>query len=118
LVVEEIARGKIELQQETVSKDSEAAGLLLRELNLPARVRVAAVTRNGISFVPTADSRLASGDRLTVFGDATRLHNVLPRLQQNCVAPASLRVVIFGGGEYGLSLATMLESWNCRVRIF
>jgi len=28
------------------------------------------------------------------------------------------RVVIFGGGEYGFALAQMLESWNCRVRIF
>jgi trk system potassium uptake protein TrkA len=29
-----------------------------------------------------------------------------------------MRVVIFGGGEYGFSLAQMLESWDCRVRIF
>ena len=29
-----------------------------------------------------------------------------------------LKVVIFGGGEYGFTLAQMLESWNCRVRIF
>jgi trk system potassium uptake protein TrkA len=29
-----------------------------------------------------------------------------------------MRVVIFGGGEYGFALAQMLESWDCRVRIF
>ena len=29
-----------------------------------------------------------------------------------------MKVVIFGGGEYGFSLAQMLESWECKVRIF
>ena len=30
----------------------------------------------------------------------------------------SLKVVSFGGGEYGFSLAQMLESYHCKVRIF
>ena len=46
--------------------------------------------------------------------------DALDKKEQAAAEPGreSLRVVIFGGGEYGFSLAQMLESWDCRVRIF
>src|SRR5690606_24327434 len=57
-------------------------------------------------------------DLLTLFGEPTRLHDFLPRFRQHSEKEDELNIVIFGGGEYGFSLAQSLESVDCRVRIF
>ena len=118
LVVEEIARGRIELQQVRVSDKSDVPGKKLVDLKAPERTRVASITRGGESFVPTASSTLEVGDVVTIFGEPRKLRTLADRLQKGHVSDSELKVVIFGGGEYGFTLAQMLESWNCRVRIF
>jgi trk system potassium uptake protein TrkA len=79
---------------------------------------VAAITREGESFVPIAETELVAGDIVTIFGEPRRLRTLAERLQTGSGSREDLRVVIFGGGEYGFALAQMLESWDCRVRIF
>ncbi|MGJ8671611.1 Trk system potassium transporter TrkA [Rubritalea sp.] len=118
LVVEEIARGRIELQQVRVSEKSDAIGKTLMELKAPERTRIGSVTRGGESFVPTAKDTIEVGDVVTIFGEPRKLRTLAGRLQKGFVKDEELRIVIFGGGEYGFTLAQMLESWNCRVRIF
>ncbi len=105
LMVEEIARGRIELQQVRVSERSDAVGKKLVDLKAPERTRVASITRGGEHFVPTAGDALEAGDVVTIFGEPVKLKKL------------SIRVVIFSGGEYGFSLAQMLESCQCKVRI-
>lgn len=117
VVVEEIARGKIEIQQVVVDPKSKVAERDLRDFGLPDRVRVATITRHGQSFVPSADSTVHGGDRLTLFGDPRKLRDVACQLQSDSGEASRQNVVIFGGGEYGYSLAQMLEGWNCRTRI-
>lgn len=118
LAVEELARGKIELQQVRVSAKSDVAGRPLREIKWPERTRVAAVSREADHFVPTAESRLEAGDVVTIFGEPRKLSTLVESLQKGGGSRDGLRVVIFGGGEYGFALAQMLDSWKCRVRIF
>ncbi|MDB2673810.1 Trk system potassium transporter TrkA [Akkermansiaceae bacterium] len=118
LVVEEIARGRIELQQVRVSLKSDAIGEPLKSLKFPANTRVALVSRDGKHEVANADTVLEGGDIVTVFGAPHKLRQLVGRLQKEIHLKDGPRVVIFGGGEYGFSLAQMLESWNCRVRIF
>jgi trk system potassium uptake protein TrkA len=118
LAVEELARGKIELQQVRVGEDSEAAGQPLRDLKTPEHVRVAMISRGGEHFVPSAESELQPGDVATIFGDLRKLRGFAERLQGGKGKSAAPRVVIFSGGEYGFALAQMLDSWNFRVRIF
>jgi trk system potassium uptake protein len=117
VVVEEIARGKIELQQLEVDPKSQNVGKTLLDLQAPNRVRIAAITRDGQSFVPNAESLIQANDRLTIFGDPRKLRSLTSQLQPDRVEPSEQNVVIFGGGEYGYSLAQMLESWNTRTRI-
>ncbi|MEZ5304297.1 MAG: TrkA C-terminal domain-containing protein [Verrucomicrobiales bacterium] len=118
LVVEEIARGRIELQQIHVSAKADANGKTLRQINFPQRVRVASITRGQEVLVPSADEVIRAGDLVTVFGEPNKLRDAVGRLGKGARDERELNVVIFGGGEYGFSLAQMLESWNCRVRIF
>ncbi len=118
LVVEEIARGRIELQQVIVSGRSDLVDKPLLNLKLPERTRVAMISRGDDHFVPGATSELHEDDIVTIFGEPRKLRTLAERLQRKGDDRSRLRVVIFGGGEYGFSLAEMLESWDCRVRIF
>ena len=118
LVVEEIARGKIELQQVRVSPKSDVIGKPLRELTFPGRTRIALVSRDDVHEVPNAETVLKADDIVTVFGGPRKLRALVETLQKEAHTKEGPRVVIFGGGEYGFALAQMLESWNCRVRIF
>lgn len=117
LIVEEIARGRIELQQVRVSDHSDVIGQRLSELKAPERTRVASITRGGEHFVPSADDALAAGDVVTIFGDPNKLRKLSTRLQKGNAKEDEIRVVIFSGGEYGFSLAQMLEGFQCKVRI-
>lgn len=117
LLVEEIARGRIELQQIHVVAGSRAAGKTLLELSLPSRVRIASIQRGGITIIPTARDSLAAGDLVTLFGDPLKLAEVLPLLQPDAVPEDEVKVVIFGGGDYGFTVAQMLEGKKYQVRI-
>ncbi|MCB1206814.1 MAG: Trk system potassium transporter TrkA [Verrucomicrobiae bacterium] len=117
-MVEEIARGHVEIQQVEIHEESPLCGVPLREIEFPARVRVGAIARNGLTIVPRAGDAMHAGDLITLFGEPTKLHDFVPRLRNDGGRPQQANVVIFGGSEYGFSLAQTLESWNCRIRIF
>ena len=117
LQVEEIARGRIELQRVQIGERCDAVGKRLVDLNAPERTRVAMISRGGEHFVPSAEDALAEGDVVTIFGDPNKLRKLAIRLQKGDGKDEVARVVIFGGGEYGFSLAQMLESFQCKVRI-
>ncbi len=116
LFVEEIARGKIEIQQLALGEHCAASGETLESLKLPERVRIGAVQRGNKVLIPTAKDKLQAGDLVTLIGNPHRLQEVAGKLGQN-VKRDTMRVVIFGGGEYGTALAQMLAPWRCRVRI-
>ncbi|MFD2256836.1 Trk system potassium transporter TrkA [Luteolibacter algae] len=118
LVVEELARGRIELQQILVGQNSSSIQSSLRELKAPEGVRVAMISRGDCPFVPTADSVIEEGDLVTIFGEPRKLRDFAERLQGKRKGTRKLRVIIFGGNEYGFSLAQMLESIDCTVRVF
>ena len=117
-MVEEIARGYVEVQQVRMSANSKLCGKSLAEVDFPARVRVGAITRGKDTLVPSADEILMTNDLMTLFGEPQKLHETVMRLQNRHGRDAKSNIVIFGGGEYGFSLAQSLESWNCRIRIY
>ncbi len=118
LVVEELARGRIELQQVLVGANSQAIRKTLRELDAPSGVRVAMISRGKTTFVPNAETMIEDGDLVTIFGAPRKLRDFSGILQGKRKGSGKLRVVIFGGNEYGFSLAQMLESIDCTVRVF
>ncbi|MDP4846109.1 MAG: Trk system potassium transporter TrkA [Akkermansiaceae bacterium] len=118
LVVEELARGRIELQQVSVGENSKSKGKKIRDLGAPEGVRVAMVSRGATTYVPIADSVIEEGDVVTIFGEPRKLRDFAKDLQGKRKSTNKLRVVIFGGNEYGFSLAQMLESIDCTVRVF
>ena len=115
--VEELARGRIELQQTFVSPMCDAVDNTLADLKLPPRVRVAFIQRYGKSIIPAADEVFEAGDLVTIFGEPTLLQTILPRFQSDVEKMEEVNIVIFGGGEYGFALAQMLEGQSSKVRV-
>ena len=118
MVVEELARGRIELQQVKVGDESDACGITLRKLRSPTGIRVAMIEGPNGPFVPDAETVLQAGDVVTIFGEPRKLREFSTRLLGKQAKRDKLRVVIFGGNEYGFTLAQMLESVDCTVRVF
>ncbi|NDC60129.1 MAG: Trk system potassium transporter TrkA, partial [Alphaproteobacteria bacterium] len=117
LVVEEIARGRIELQQIRLEPGSPALAIPLRDLGLPARVRIGAILRRGDLIVPHANDTLEAGDLITIYGHPRRLADGIGKLHASAEANARQNVIIFGGGDYGFALAQTLEGGAFRTRI-
>ncbi len=116
-VVEEIARGRIELQQFPLRADSLACGKPLREIGFPDRVRVGWIRRAERNIVPAADETLQEGDLLTVFGEVELMDKYVRRLRTGHSRPGRRSVVIAGGGEIALALAQMLTACGFDVRV-
>ena len=60
---------------------------------------------------------LQADDQITLFGAPRVLSELLPQFQSDIIPESEISVVIFSGGEYGFSLAQMLEGHRFRVRI-
>jgi trk system potassium uptake protein TrkA len=118
LVVEEIARGRIEIQQVELSEKSPYRGKTLREIKLPERVRVGSLFRNEQFTIPEADEVLNTGDQVILFGETRKLRSIAAKFCNREDDLDELRVVIIGGGEYGLTVGQVLAGLNCRVRLF
>jgi trk system potassium uptake protein TrkA len=57
-----VGNGEVEMVE--MVADERLAGRRVSELELPGRFRIAAITRAGPTFLPDADTKLESGDRL------------------------------------------------------
>jgi trk system potassium uptake protein TrkA len=116
LAVEHIARGMIEAQRIRVDAAAPWQGKALRELRLPAEVRVGYTERGGVEDVPTADTVIEAGDVVTVFGPPDQLDQIRPKLDPQA-RTGEVRVVIFGGSETAVALIRLLNHPRFRVSV-
>lgn len=117
VAVEELCNGRIELQQGQVSADSSMIGQPLSTLNLPERVRIAFIQRDGKSFVPEAGDSLRATDIVTLFGAPAKLPEALRDIQATPETAPNDNIVILGGGAHGAALAQRLQGAKRRIRI-
>lgn len=117
MVTEEIARGRIELQQMVVSESSKLIGRPLSSLDLPNGVRIAAIFRNKGNIIPGGKDHLEADDVVTLFGEPARITEIKPLIDPEISHQGEQNIVIFGGGEYALALAEMLEGTTAKIRI-
>ncbi len=107
IAVENFARGELEMQELAVTEKTSAVGVPLKDVKLPAGVRLGSIFRNGKTRIATAEDRVAVGDRITLIGTREDIDQVRQSFQTE--PPPKLAVVIAGGGETGYHLARVLE---------
>jgi len=116
VAIEHFARGQIEVQNMAVSPKSKLVGETLRQMKIHAGMRIGMITRDGETSVAGADSKLAAGDQLTVFGKPEVVSEFRRRVEPG-EAEGSVRVVLYGGSEIAISLVRLLKHPRFRIRV-
>lgn len=115
LAVESFVRGGVEVHGIHVGRKARAAGVPLKQLQLPITVRIGLITNNERSIIPGGDDCVRSGDHVTLIGAHGELEKVAKQFEDR--TSDRTRVVIAGGGETGLNLARLLAQTRCRVTV-
>jgi trk system potassium uptake protein TrkA len=112
VTVENFARGELEVQEIEVNPRAPALGHRLKDIRLPARVRIGSILREGKLWIAGAQDTVLAGDRITIIGRREDVDEVRESFHRG--KEARQHVVIAGGGETGYHLARALQE-RCRV---
>lgn len=113
VVIENFARGQLEVQEVIVSKKSIATNMALKDLGLPKGVRIGSIYRGGKQWIAGANDRIEANDHVMLIGQREDIDDVKESLSKE--HQPKQHVVIAGGGETGFHLARTLESDRFRV---
>jgi len=115
VVVEQFARGELQVEELIVGKAGKLTQSPVRELGLPSNVRIGTIQREQRMWIASADDQFEVGDRVTIFARPADMVKVKSffKMSDRTVK----RIVIGGGGETGLHLARLLESEVFKVTI-
>lgn len=115
-VVEDFARGQIELQEIEISENAKAANKALKDLSLPSGIKIGYVESGGTLEVPTAGTVLKPKDRVTIIGSPeTLMKNA--RLFSEEISGETMRVVICGATETTVALIRRLQNNRFKLRV-
>lgn len=115
VLIENFARGELEVQEVTVTAGAAAIDTPLKQLKLPSRVRIGSIYRDGRNFVATADAKLEADDRITLIGRHDDVASVRDRFSKGNRSRFSL--MIAGGGETGYHLSRIMEGEPCKTTL-
>ena len=115
VVVEQFARGGLEVQELVVGQEGKITRHLVRDLGLSANVRIGTIQRENRMWIASADDQLRIGDKVTVFSRPEDMKPVKALFKT--ATSGAKRVVIAGGGETGFHLARTLEREGYKVMI-
>lgn len=107
VVLENLARGAVEVHEVVVSDNSSVVGKKLKEVGLPSAVRVGSISRDGKTHIAGAEDQIEIGDRLTVIGTRKEIDELKTDLCRE--VNGKMGIVIAGGGETGYHLAQILD---------
>lgn len=115
LVIEHFASGAIEMQEVLITRQSNSTGKPLSALSLPSDVRIGSIQRESTTRIATAVDTVEPGDRVAFIGMAEAIEELKGKFYAKSVQRR--KVVIAGGGETGVHLATLLHTRRYNVRI-
>ena len=116
VAIEHFADSRIELQQIEVIQRAPAIGQSLRSLGLPRGVRVAAITRHGCAFLPTAESSVEAGDIVTLVCERDAIQKVRRLFTRGQYGRRS--IAISGGPPAAVWLCRFLGRRDFDIRLF
>lgn len=115
IMVEQFTRGELQVESLEIEREGKSTRSRIKDLKLPANVRVGTITREGRTWIAGGEDQLQAGDRLIVFCLPEHLRTVRGIFDATPVS--NKRIVIAGGGETGLHLARTLEREGFTVMI-
>ena len=115
-VVEDFARGQIELQEIEVAENAKVTNQQLKDLSLPNGLKIGYIESNGALVVPTAQTILKAGDKVTILGTPEILSKN-SYLFSNEYTKEHLRIVLYGATETSVALIRRLNNPRFKLRV-
>lgn len=115
VAVESFARGQIEVQQVTISKNSKFVDIPLKDLPLGQNVRIGYVTKNSVLTIARANTILEENDVVIVIGTPERIFELKPQLDPE-IDNNQRRITLYGGTETAIMLANILSPSKFLIR--
>lgn len=116
VAVEDFARGEIEMKKVEVSPEGRAVGRTLEDIRLPSGLRVAYVQRGGKMMLARADTKIETGDTVTVLGSPEAIFDNR-RLFAGPSREGDIVVAISGATEIAASLLRRLTDSRFKLRV-
>ena len=114
--VERLVGQSIEVQQFLVSKGASGIGRRLSDVKLPGGARLAAITRDGDTYLPSGMSTVDEGDEVLLVANADVFHDARRIFRSKDAGRRS--VVIMGGSPVAVWLCRALENRGFSIRLF
>lgn len=115
-VLEQFARGAIEVMQVSPPDHSKAIGKSLKDLRLPSNVRVGLIERGSEVLVPDAEVKLEAGDQVILIGDPRALKAAVIAIGGER-RKSKLKIVIYGAGEIGLGVLEYFSEFETDIKL-
>ena len=112
--IEEFADDQVTLMQMNLKEKEGITGKPLAQLGIPADLLVAAIIREQKLIIPSGDTILQEGDKISIIGKKESIEKGAEFFGSQEKIRAD-KVVILGGGEIGFQIARFLEDYKVSV---
>ena len=116
LKVERLVGHTIELQQFEATKGAAGVGRHLSDVKLPGGARLAAITRDGVTYLPSGLSTVDIGDEVLLVANTDVFHDARRVFRTKDSGRRS--VVIMGGSPVAVWLCRALHNRGFSIRLF
>ena len=116
LKVERLVGHTIELQQFEATKGAAGVGRHLSDVKLPGGARLAAITRDGVTYLPSGLSTVDIGDEVLLVANTDVFHDARRVFRTKDSGRRS--VVIMGGSPVAVWLCRALQNRGFSIRLF
>ncbi len=115
-VLDQFARGSIEVTQVELSGKSSAVGKSLMELNLPLRTRIGLIQRGDNVLIPSASEELQAGDQVILIGAPQPLADATLLLEGQ-KKRKRFRLVIYGANDVTIALIENFSAFDVQIKV-
>jgi trk system potassium uptake protein TrkA len=115
--VDVFSEGTVQMAEFEVDDDSPVAGETVAEADRFDSLTFAAVLRNGDVVIPSGGTRIEAGDNVVVIGNPESVHDFAADVAPSDTPDKSHDIVVFGGGEIGEDVASLLQDRGFKPRL-
>lgn len=115
-VIDQFARGTIEVLQVDIPDDSKWLNTPLCDLKLPRRMRVGLVKREDEVFIPDAQTTFVAGDHVILIGEYEAVKEASGLIQEN-QGNKRIKIVLYGAGDVGTGLIEYFSPEDAEIKL-
>ncbi len=113
--IEFFAKGKILMKEFNIAPDCQFIKIPLKNLKLGEAVIAVGIYRNERIIIPNGNDFFESGDKIFIMGDEISILKFAENFKEN--KNERKKIMIFGGGNVGFTLASSLEKDDFEIKI-